>query len=336
MASVYPRGNVLWLKYHFLGKLYRESLHLEDTADNRKLAEKQKQEKLMQLEDFRFRKKRGEFNTATLNLKGMVEEFIISKRGDTKNLTVYEIALDKLIAQVGEYRSIASITERELKDYRDNLLNEKTADGKSKRYAHNTVVTYLNHLRVFFAYAEDRKLISKNPVPKLKAQSKTIVIIPDKVMSKVLGYLKKHSINQYRFINFLYMTGFRRSEALNLKWQDIEFEHDRILVNNTKANRVESFPLYPNLKQFLKSFKNSQGNVFDYSKDGLKFWYRALDRLKLPRYSIHDLRRKFGTRQANNGITTYELMKLMRHSNIKTTMQFYVNVDMIKIGKKIV
>ena len=43
--------------------------------------------------------------------------------------------------------------------------------------------------------------------------------------------------------------------------------------------------------------------------------------------SAHDLRRSFGTRWAKRNIPIASLRKLMRHSNIQTTMEFYAIID---------
>ncbi len=40
--------------------------------------------------------------------------------------------------------------------------------------------------------------------------------------------------------------------------------------------------------------------------------------------SAHDLRRSFGYRWSRSGITIAELKELMRHSNIETTLTYYV------------
>ena len=43
--------------------------------------------------------------------------------------------------------------------------------------------------------------------------------------------------------------------------------------------------------------------------------------------SCHDIRDKFGTWMASKGISPYELQQMMRHADLKTTMEFYVDVQ---------
>ena len=41
----------------------------------------------------------------------------------------------------------------------------------------------------------------------------------------------------------------------------------------------------------------------------------------------HDLRRAYGLRLARAGVSPYELQKLMRHADIKTSMEFYIDLS---------
>ncbi len=43
--------------------------------------------------------------------------------------------------------------------------------------------------------------------------------------------------------------------------------------------------------------------------------------------SRHDIRDTFGTWIASKGISPYELQRMMRHADLKTTMVFYVDVQ---------
>ena len=45
-------------------------------------------------------------------------------------------------------------------------------------------------------------------------------------------------------------------------------------------------------------------------------------------FSIHDLRRSFGTNHANAGVSPKILMELMGHSRLETTMTYYVSTSM--------
>lgn len=45
-------------------------------------------------------------------------------------------------------------------------------------------------------------------------------------------------------------------------------------------------------------------------------------------YNLHQLRKTRGTDLANKGVNPLFLHKFMHHENIKTTMDYYIRVDM--------
>jgi integrase len=49
-------------------------------------------------------------------------------------------------------------------------------------------------------------------------------------------------------------------------------------------------------------------------------------------YCLHDIRRTFGTKLANSGIAPLDLKAAMRHKNIKTTLKYYIYMEIKRIG----
>ena len=82
-------------------------------------------------------------------------------------------------------------------------------------------------------------------------------------------------------------------------------------------------------------YKNKKGeNLFSLSQDYvLKLFQKKLKELNLPKYTLHDIRRTFGSHYATK-VNQIELMKLMRHKDIKTTLEYYVHIDVLKIAEK--
>jgi integrase len=252
--------------------------------------------------------------------------FLLSKDIENDKSTVYYSAFKLFADFIGSDIFVKQIKQNHLKNFSVYL--------KQKEKSSNTIATYLNHLCIFSRWLLQEKYIDNDFSYKIRPHKKEPMIIPDLVLRKLFLYLYIHSKEQYRLIKFLYLTGFRKSEALNLQWHQIDFKTKAIYLENTKAKRTDIFPLYPELEKLLNSIPKTSAKLFSYSGDGLKFYNRALDRLKLKHYSLHDLRRKFGTMMAERGLTPYELQRVMRHQNIKTTMQYYINIDMQNIASK--
>ncbi|RMG75716.1 MAG: hypothetical protein D6707_13130 [Bacteroidetes bacterium] len=182
---------------------------------------------------------------------------------------------------------------------------------------------------------ENDYYIGKNPIKRIKAQDMPITVIPQHHEEMILANLEGE---QYRIIKFLFMTGFRISEALQLHWGDIDWNDNIILVNNIKGKRIDYFPLYPKLKEFLLSFYHNQpasDKVFAYSnRTSMKFFRRTLNKLNLPPYTIHSIRKTFASRYAEK-LTAKETREILRHRDIRTTLKYYVKVDLQAIGDKL-
>ena len=56
-------------------------------------------------------------------------------------------------------------------------------------------------------------------------------------------------------LRILYGTGLRISEALNLKWDDVDFAQGTLLIRETKNNKQRKVPMHPSLTEILKQYK---------------------------------------------------------------------------------
>jgi integrase len=72
--------------------------------------------------------------------------------------------------------------------------------------------------------------------------------------------------------------------------------------------------------------------IFDYkNRQSLKAIRKELSKYG---FSFHDFRSTFGTRCAKI-LKPYELKKVMRHKDIRTTDKYYINVELDEIRNKI-
>ena len=176
----------------------------------------------------------------------------------------------------------------------------------------------------------------------MKARDKNhITTIDDEHIKLILENLVETPI--YYFIKFLHLTAFRRAEALKLKWEQVDFKNNIIRVITYKDNqREDTFPLVTSdgqLKNMLEEmYKNKTTDyVFNLNMHAntiLQILRKSTKHLDLPHYTIHDIRRTTISKWATK-VGAIELTKLARHRSIRTTMQYYINIDMKAIGLKI-
>jgi len=319
MASLYTRGKVIWIKYKLPnGKRVRESLNLLDNARGRKLASYKLTEKQY------FEK----FGTAppvhtSLSISQAIKELQNSKVGLAQSsIDQYSYNIQPFIDYAGDL-IVNKVTPE--------IVNEYTKHLKANK-AHNTVAAYLDYLSMLFDYLIAHKWVETNPVTTLKKIEMPIRVIPEETFNKILNACQEH---QKVYLTVLWNTGLRKVEAANLRGENFDFKNNILNVWNQKENRWDQIPLSENFVNYIQP-KIKEGRLFNMynTRNSFKFWWKWQDRLELQeKYSLHDIRRTFGTRMAKK-LSPYELQKVMRHKSIKTTMKYYIYVELNDIGRK--
>jgi integrase len=142
---------------------------------------------------------------------------------------------------------------------------------------------------------------------------------------------------------FSYMTGWRVSEPLLLKREELDLDAGRVTLraSNTKGRRGEIVPLHPIVVEHLRAIVSFESSVFPWYYNRRTLWSELLriqtaaginlpcleDHVHTPSchvYGFHDLRRAFATANAAS-LDADELQRLMRHRCYSTT-QRYVNM----------
>ena len=144
-------------------------------------------------------------------------------------------------------------------------------------------------------------------------------------------------------LELLYATGFRISELINIKLEDIDFQmatiktmgkgnKERIVPIGDYANYYVKIYIEKYRPQFLKnktsnylfisdrSNKLSRQNVFIFLKK------IALEKNIKTNFSPHTLRHSFATHLLENGADLRIIGEMLGHSSIKTT-QIYTNLS---------
>ncbi len=141
------------------------------------------------------------------------------------------------------------------------------------------------------------------------------------------NFLKAIEKSKYQYyFKFLLLTGCRRSEALALKWSDINWKLKEIYIHGTKTESSErTIFLLPQIAEVLEKQKEITTTglfAFPYDKSNVTHAFKNY----CPNHKLHDLRHTFVTRCAESGINIKVAQKLAGHSDIKTTLDIYTHV----------
>lgn len=218
----------------------------------------------------------------------------------------------------------------------------------------STIRTYIKHLKAALSWAAEIDLIKVPPkivLPKTgrtKSRMKGRPISEEefKRMLEACDTVRPQDADDWKhYLNGLWLSGLRVGESLILSWEDdADFAVDlygrrprfRIQSEGQKARRDELLPMTPDFAQWLldsTSPEDRYGLVFmpgGYTRDKVVRVVSAIGTAASVRVgggkhaTAHDLRRSFGTRWSTKARPAV-LQKLMRHRDIKTTMEFYVS-----------
>jgi integrase len=139
------------------------------------------------------------------------------------------------------------------------------------------------------------------------------------------------------FIGFLLLTGARRSEAAQARWQDFDLEHAVWTIPKTKSGQFRKVAIAEAVLDLLRVVKQFHGQhlhenpcvyVFGNLKTGRPYqnlyrsWNKARCAAGLRDFRLHDLRHSFASILVNNGVSIYEVQNLLGHASINTTKRY--------------
>jgi integrase len=258
------------------------------------------------------------------------EEYLAAKRLNTRRN--YHATFD-LFERTCNPKNLGGITERTLSTF---------AAGLHKDLMPSTIRVRLQFLHAALRWAADQKLITACPrFPTIKVPKKKPQAVPAETFERLLEKAKTDPA-MYAFLLCGWLAGLRLNEALALEREEtdkapwVDFMRDRVVLPAGVVKAVEDqwVPLDPNLRSALEALPRQGRKVFPFvAKDGhliggVAMSHRVINLAKSAgvKLTMRSLRRGFGCRYAGK-VPAQVLQKLMRHANIKVTMDYYANVD---------
>lgn len=165
----------------------------------------------------------------------------------------------------------------------------------------------------------------------------------ERQLSQFLNWAFENSPDLFPLYKLMYETGLRISEALALQWDCINLERDvfevrrtysrimKQIESTTKSNHKRTLRLNSSSRETIHKLNNERRSKFVFSKKtGEMLAYETLrvrflkdqKLAEVPEIGIHGLRHTFASHFMMNGGNIYDLMILMGHSDIQTTMRY--------------
>jgi len=263
--------------------------------------------------------------------------------------------------------NIQDITAGHIFDYVNYLSSDGgRKDNKIGGQSVTSVRKIISILRQVFDYAVLYGDIKINPalhVPLPKRSNKKDerqVFLTAEEAQKMLDAFQNEEIGLIVFVTLYY--GLRKSEALGLRWQAVDFDNNTIMVNHTVVSNghivrkdstktyssQRTYQLLPDVKALLLKLKDQQAdykrrlgsgyhmndyifknpNGIPYRPDSLtRSFKRALARHGLPQMRYHDLRHSTASIIVDKGWDINDIKEWLGHADISTTANIYAHIS---------
>jgi integrase len=129
------------------------------------------------------------------------------------------------------------------------------------------------------------------------------------------------------------LTGARKSELLEARWEHVDFERRELRIPRPKQGKPHVYPLSARAMEVMYQLPRYSENPYVIPGDRKgrhlvnisKPWNRVRSRCGLEDVTLHDLRRSVGSWLANSGHSLLQIGKVLGHSSPKTT-QIYARI----------
>ncbi len=265
------------------------------------------------------------------------------------------ITLSQLLDKYIEHKNLKASTAKNYRvkfnqgfaDWTTKPINQITPDMVLMRHKSlsGSAITRDNKMRVLrllLKYAVAIKALSESPTDILrdarlwsKPKRKNRIISSDDLMPWYRAVLRLDNSRAKTYLLMLLYTGLRSSEALNLKWKDIDLKNDCLMVRDTK-NRTD-FVTYisRHLKPHLIVVREETGKdeyVFSgYGKnkvmDQPRWHIDLITKTTGIEFSSHDLRRTFATIAEAALLPETIIKRLLNHTTDNNVTTGYIRTE---------
>jgi integrase/recombinase XerC len=263
------------------------------------------------------------------------------KRYSRHTVTSYKNDLNQFMGWLEEVRpeaELVSVTHADVRGWMVSLLEGGASAG--------TVHRKMSALRTLFRYMRRHELITIDPTAGLKLPKKPKplpVFVAEDALTKLLDEFRFgdnfSGIRDRTVVEFLYLTGMRRSELTGLRDADVDLSAGQVRVTG-KRGKQRIIPLAAGMVKSLWSYveareeKGFSGGWFFVTDRGNKMYDRAVYNI-VTRYlamvttvekkSPHVLRHTFATHMLNYGADLNSIKELLGHASLSATQVYTHN-----------
>lgn len=234
--------------------------------------------------------------------------------------------LDRNIPPAWKGRIAASIEAWEIEE-----LHQKI--GKTRPYEANRL---LANLKTMFKHAPRWKYLepsSPNPtdgIKKFREHKRKRWVRPEELPQLAKAIDEENNIYARAAVWIFLLTGLRRSELLEAKRKDVDWQRGLLKLPDTKSDEEQYAPLNASALAIMQAIPAVAKNPYllPGSKKGHhlvnidKPWRRIRKAAGIEDVRLHDLRRTVGSWMTQADVDLNQIKNALRHANISTTLTY--------------
>ncbi len=238
---------------------------------------------------------------------------------------------------------LVDLTTDQVNEFRAYCINH-FGTLNSARAIFSTFRTVINY-SIKYLKNTNNPVLGVQPIPRVRTNKETIS--REEFDERIKDFI---NIDYKELSVVLFYSGIRVGEGRGIKWKYVYFEDNEIFLagkvdgetneyqNFLKTDNSQSFiVLPPFVMEMLKARYEREKQKHKYfNKDYYVFggmvpiWYSNYNtafREVFPEITIHSLRHSYAKFLLDKGIPMYDLKDLLRHDDIKTTINTYGHFD---------
>jgi integrase len=321
--GVFKKQGNWWIDFYHQGKRIRRKV-----GPSKKVAE-------MALADVQVKKAKNDFlgvcEPKKILFKDFAVEYLEHSRAN-KAKSSYErdvTTIQKHMVPMWGDERIDRITSKMIEDYKLRRLDTVTA---------STVNRELNTIKNLFRKAVEWGYLKESAAKTatwMKTSKGAFRFLSREEADLLLQAARQSGTQHLHPILAVALhTGMRRGEILRLKWEDVDFKKQRILVvsredGHTKNYESRSVPMNRFVMDALRKHPRRLDSPYVFcGMDGKPFhdvntsFGHAVKRAGIPHVRFHDLRHTFASWLVMKGVDIRTVQELLGHKDIRMTMRY--------------
>ncbi|MUL38956.1 tyrosine-type recombinase/integrase [Gloeocapsopsis dulcis] len=221
----------------------------------------------------------------------------------------------------------------------------------NSKLASRTVRDRLSMLRCCYNWAIEQGLVDANPYLTIKLKKSPVTRIKPFTTTEILAItqgFEQLAPHYTPFVKFLFLTGVRLSEAIGLRWVDVDCSRSEITIaeslpkdltgngytrirKSTKTGSVRVLPMSQALRETLAAiapthelvFTSVGGSIIDADNFRMRHWKPILKAVAVPYRKIHNTRHTMISHALEQGIAPTGIAYLAGHIDTRMVLTTY-------------